>query len=190
MERVISVFGSAAADPASQEYADGVELGRALAQAGYTVMTGGYAGIMGAVSRGAYEVDGHVIGVTTDALRKIRPNIQVNQWVKEEVGYLTLTERLLHLVTRADGYVVLPGGIGTFTELMMVWELQRVGDIPQSPIIFYGSYWTDVLADFRRAKYFQRESWELISFAQTTEQVVELLAKPRRTITNTGASKG
>ncbi len=110
--RVISVFGSSAPIPGSQPYEIAREVGRLLAQAGFTVATGGYAGTMTAVSRGASEAGGHVIGVGSSRIETFR-GMGVNSWVKEVVMFDNLTDRLLHLVTHNDGMIALPGGIGT-----------------------------------------------------------------------------
>lgn len=173
MRKVISIYGSAGTPSADPDYADGIAVGKALAEAGFSVMTGGYDGMMGAISRGANEAGGHVIGITSDVIEKMRP-VKANVWVREVVHYMTLHERLLHLITRADGYVVMPGGLGTLNELVMVWELMRVKEIPRNPIVCYGNYWQDILTKFEEARYFPRDAPPL-HFAQSPQEVVRFL---------------
>src|SRR3989304_6004898 len=96
MSRIVSVFGGASPLPDSPAYADARRLGRLLEEAGCVVMTGGYMGTMEAASRGAAEAGGHVIGVTCEAIERFR-KAGANPWVKEEIKYPTLRERLNHL---------------------------------------------------------------------------------------------
>jgi uncharacterized protein (TIGR00730 family) len=173
--KIISVFGSAATLNPSADYTLGEQIGETLAEAGYAVMTGGYQGMMAAVSAGAHRKGGHVIGVTTAALERLRPHLDANEWVREEVKYMTMHERLLHLVTRADGYVALPGGLGTVTEVMLTWELMRVGELPANPLVLYGDYWRQALASIEAMPYAQRPAWSMLSFADSPAEVVRLL---------------
>ena len=80
----ISVFGGSQPKESDLAYAEAMELGRLLAQHGHTVLTGGYIGVMEAVSRGAQEAGGHVIGVTCEEIEAWRP-IKANAWVMEEI---------------------------------------------------------------------------------------------------------
>ncbi|HSG44929.1 MAG TPA: hypothetical protein VLA72_17415, partial [Anaerolineales bacterium] len=76
----ISVFGGSQPKEGETAYAEAQELGRLLAQCGHTVLTGGYIGTMEAVSRGASEAGGHVVGVTCDDIQAWRA-VSPNQWV-------------------------------------------------------------------------------------------------------------
>ena len=78
-----SVFGGSQPKEGASAYAEAYALGKMLAEAGHTVMTGGYIGTMEAVSRGASEAGGHVIGVTCEEIEGWRP-VKPNDWVKEE----------------------------------------------------------------------------------------------------------
>jgi uncharacterized protein (TIGR00730 family) len=178
--KVISVFGSAATQPNTPDYMIGLEVGRALAQHGYAVMTGGYDGMMRAVSEGAHAANGRVVGVTAESLQKLRPHLEVNPFVNDHVHHYTLHERLLHLVTRADGYVVLPGGLGTLTEIALVWELMRVKDIPANPFIFYGAYWQQVLDTLAALPYVQAQkdgAWSVLSHVDSIEALLARLGQ-------------
>src|SRR5690349_5396400 len=101
--KTVAVYGSARTANNDPVYAATQAVGRALAEAGFTVMTGGYDGIMAAASQGAAEAGGHVIGITVRALEMIGERV-VNRWVKEEIKYDTMTERLVHLTRHADAY--------------------------------------------------------------------------------------
>jgi uncharacterized protein (TIGR00725 family) len=89
MSPIISVFGSSAPEPGSADYEAARDLGQRLAQADFTVQSGGYVGVMEGVSRGANEAGGHVIGVTCDQIEEFRPG-KVSPWVKEEIRHPTV----------------------------------------------------------------------------------------------------
>jgi uncharacterized protein (TIGR00725 family) len=121
-----------------------------LARAGWTVMTGGYAGVMEAASRGAAEAGGHVVGITCERIEAFRPGLRPNAWVKEEVKYATLRERLYHLVEHCDAAIALPGGVGTLSEVALTWSLLQTGEIPRKPLVVVGRAWAETVATFVR----------------------------------------
>lgn len=140
---VIAVFGSSTVREDSPLYARSLALGRALAERGAVVMTGGYDGVMAACSRGAHEQGGHVVGVTVELFETRGP---VNPWVRERVHTPDLFARLRHLVDHADGYVVATGSIGTLSELFLVWTLLSVAARPPAPVVLMGEHWREWLA--------------------------------------------
>src|SRR5438105_11277691 len=125
----ITVFGSSRVTPGEATYRDAMRLGRLLAQGGYTVCSGGYAGVMEAVSRGAAEAGGTVIGIT---VRAWAPRLQANPWVATEVAAPHLFERLMRL-TESDAYIALEGGPGTLCEVALAWNLFQTESIPVRP---------------------------------------------------------
>src|SRR5512137_2373625 len=114
----VTVFGGSQPKEGDTSYARAYELGKLLALAGHTVLTGGYIGTMEAVSRGANEAGGYVIGVTCRQIERWRSN-GANPWVKEERRFETLVERLNELTTACDAAIALPGGPGTLTEVSL-----------------------------------------------------------------------
>src|SRR5215510_9309644 len=116
----ITVFGGSQPKEGDTAYAEAMELGRLLAQRGHTVLTGGYIGTMEAVSRGAHEAGGHVVGVTCEDIEKWR-KVGANQWVREERRHTTLLERMNGLIQGCDAAIALPGGIGTIAEISLMW---------------------------------------------------------------------
>lgn len=171
MAKIIAVYGSSRVSPDSDDYREAYAVGRELALAGYHVVTGGYEGIMSAASRGASEAGGHVIGVTTTVIEQLR-NIRPNEWVHEEISYPSLRERLYHLTVSSDGYVVMPGGLGTMAELVLAWELIRARDLPRRPLIAYGAHWEKVLQPLRDVPYIRDDDWHPVAFANTPQAVV------------------
>jgi uncharacterized protein (TIGR00725 family) len=143
----ISVFGSSQPLPGQPEYIAAQRLGQLLAQAGHTVITGGYIGTMEAVSHGAAEAGGHVIGVTCAEIEAWRP-VKANQWVLEERHFPTLRARLFELIDSCDAAIALPGGPGTLTEISLFWNQLLIGAIPARPLILVGAGWKAVLDCF------------------------------------------
>src|SRR5512141_753457 len=103
----ISIFGGSQTQEGDAAYSEALLLGRLLAERGHIAMTGGYIGTMEAVSRGACEAGGHVIGVTCAEIERWRP-IGANRWVKEEWKRESLVERMQLLVTQCDAALALP----------------------------------------------------------------------------------
>jgi uncharacterized protein (TIGR00730 family) len=130
--------------PGSEDYGQAFELGRALATRGYAVVTGGYDGVMEAVSRGAKEGGGRVIGVTVDVIAQNFAR-QPNAFLDQEVRTAALLERIDKLVELGSGYIVLPGGSGTLVELGAVWNLAFLGALHGKPIVVVGRGWERVL---------------------------------------------
>lgn len=169
--RIISVFGSSAPQPDSAAYRQAYEVGRLLAQAGYAVATGGYVGTMTAVSQGAAEAGGRVIGVTSSQIERFRP-IGPNAWVQEEIKYETLRERLLHLVEQNDGIITLPGGIGTLSEMSLAWSFLQTGEMAPRPLVLLGAQWRTTLDAFFDRDYVRDVHWALLTFADDAETAV------------------
>ncbi len=117
----ITVFGGSQPKPGDPVYQQALHLGELIASSGYIVLTGGYIGTMEAVSRGAAEAGGHVIGVTCDEIEAWRP-VRPNPWLTEEMRFPTLRQRLFALVDNCDGALALPGGVGTLAEISLMWN--------------------------------------------------------------------
>ena len=162
---VVTVFGSSRPAAGTEAYETARRLGELLARAGFTVATGGYGGTMEAVSRGAREAGGHVIGVT------IKGWGPANQWVEVDVAMKSWHKRLLDLVRRGAGYVVLTGGTGTLVELAVVWEWINKGFLVQRPVVILGEFWEPVV----RAIPASEVRANPIVRATTPEEAVDLL---------------
>ena len=174
----ISVFGGSQPKPGSLAYEEARTLGSLLAQRGHTVLTGGYIGTMEAVSHGASEAGGHVIGVTCGEIERWR-DVAPNRWVKEEWRKQTLVERLQVLIRECDAAIALPGGPGTLTEISLMWNLMIVESMHRRPLVLVGSGWQSVFDQFYTNLdiYIAEKQRELVSFAKDVETAVEIINK-------------
>ena len=172
--KTISVFGSSAPRPGDETYEVARSVGRLLAEAGFAVATGGYAGTMEAVSRGAAEAGGHVIGVGAQRIEQFRPG-GLNEWVQEVVYYDTLQERVLHLVHNNDGMVVLPGGIGTLSELALAWSFLQVGEIDARPLVLLGELWQETMETFIHSDFVKEPHAALLHYAGSPQDAMAFI---------------
>ena len=134
----VSVFGSARTKPDAPEYEVGVAVGRGLAEAGFAVITGGGPGIMEAANRGAVEAGGLSVGLGIEL-----PFEQgMNDYVELGVNFRYFFARKTCFVKYSQGFVVLPGGFGTFDELFESLTLVQTHKVTEFPIVLVDSgYW-------------------------------------------------
>jgi hypothetical protein len=142
----VTVFGSARFPEEHRYYGLGREVGRALAEAGITVMTGGGPGIMEAANRGAREAGGLSLGCSIELPQEQRPNPYLDLFV--ECRYFFV--RKVMLVKYSIAFVVLPGGFGTMDEIFEAATLIQTRKILGFPLILMGSdYWQPLLGFLR-----------------------------------------
>ena len=131
----VGVIGSARLGEQSREWAAGEELGRLLGAAGCTVVTGGYGGLMAAVSKGAASVGGHVVGLPMRSWQHLEPN----EWARELEWADGYPARLASLL-RCQAVIALDGGIGTLSELTVVWAAAQTEPAPVKLVVI-GDRW-------------------------------------------------
>jgi hypothetical protein len=169
MIKVVSVFGTGRARAGDKNYILAEQLGRALAEAGFTIANGGYSGTMQAAAKGAAEAGGKTIGVTCSAFA----GVSANKYISREIVTSSLDERLDTLIKLGQAYVVLPGGTGTLLELAKVWELKNKGFINRSkPLILVGEFWKP-LVDLVAAD--DPDSRQFVWFADKPEKITDFL---------------
>jgi len=134
----VSVFGSARTEPGTPFYELGTEVGRALVEAGYAVITGGGPGAMEAANRGAIEAGGASVGLGIEL-----PFEQgLNEHVNLGVNFRYFFARKTMFVKYARGFIVLPGGFGTLDELFEAVTLVQTRKVTSFPIVLMGTdYW-------------------------------------------------
>ena len=138
----VSVFGSARTKPEHANYALGVAVGKALAGAGYAVITGGGPGSMEAANKGALEAGGTSVGLGIEL-----PFEQgMNRFVDLGVNFRYFFARKTMFVKYAQGFVVLPGGFGTLDELFEAVTLVQTRKVTSFPLVLMGTeYWGGLL---------------------------------------------
>ena len=172
----VTVFGGASPKMGDPAYQMAYELGGLLAQAGHTVLNGGYIGTMEAVSRGAYEEGGTVIGVVCDEIETWR-GATPNDFLTEELRFETLKQRLACLIDECEAAVVLPGGLGTMVELSLLWNELAIDARPKVPLILVGIGWQETFEAFyaNLGQYVREKDRELLTFVPDVTGVIPIL---------------
>ena len=170
------MFGSSRPEDGHADYMEALELGRALAAAGFAVCTGGYGGVMEAVSRGARQSGAHVLAVTSSFFRS-----PANRWVEEEKRVATWQERLFELIRIGDGFVACKGGTGTLVELAVVWEMLNKKAMERRPFVVLGDFWQPILDRVREVERGHASKWDesvdpLVHQAPTPAEAARFLA--------------
>ncbi len=176
-ERIVTVFGSSRPQESDADYEEARELGRILAASGFSVCSGGYGGVMAAVSRGAKEGGGKTYGVTTEFF-----SAPANSWIDVEVRVATWQERLFELIRLAHGFVASKGGTGTLVELAVVWEMLNKAVMTGKPLAVLGQFWSPIIECVRSVELAHGSPWgeaneRLIYVAATPEEAAHHLKK-------------
>jgi uncharacterized protein (TIGR00730 family) len=174
-EKIITVFGSSRPRDGEPDYEQARALGRALAENGFAVCSGGYGGVMAGISRGAKEAGGKTYGVTAEFFAA-----KVNPWIDVEVRMLTWQERLFELIRLAHGFVACKGGTGTLVELAVVWEMLNKSVMTGKPFAALGDFWQPIIERVREVEVAHHSPWgeaqgRLLHVAATPGEVVEHL---------------
>jgi uncharacterized protein (TIGR00730 family) len=138
----VSVFGSARTKPDHPDYLAGETVGRLLVEAGYAVITGGGPGVMEAANKGAAEAGGTSVGLGIEL-----PFEQgVNEYVNLGINFRYFFARKTMFLKYAQGFIVMPGGFGTFDELFEAVTLVQTHKVTQFPLVLVGKdYWGGLL---------------------------------------------
>ena len=139
-KKFVTVFGSSVPQPGDAEYEYAYQLGKKLAQNNINVCSGGFQGIMDAVSKGAREGGAEAVGVTLDIY-----NVHASKFLSQEIKCHTLFDRLKNLIEIGDAYIVLQGGTGTLLELALVWEYMNKNMIQTKPFACHSSLWKGIV---------------------------------------------
>src|SRR5699024_8982172 len=181
----VSVFGSARRPQERPEYQLAIDVGKALVSAGYAVITGGGPGAMEAANRGAVEAGGLSIGLGIEL-----PFEQgMNNWVDLGVNFRYFFARKTMFVKYAQGFIVLPGGFGTFDELFEALTLVQTGKVTRFPIVLVGSeYWSPLVAWLRDVVAAQGRinpaDVNLMHITDDVDEAVKIMAEARQTRKN------
>src|SRR5712692_9851403 len=168
----IAVLGSARIEPPDPRWEMAHRMGRLLAEHGFAVVTGGYGGLMSAVSQGVHESGGRVIGLPMRHWDKLEPN-RWNAELRWSDGYGT---RLDHLL-RCAGVVALPGGVGTLSEMAVMWAAAQTEPNPPS-IVLLGDGWPPLIAAIAANLVVGPDDLELLQIVATPEEAIQALTVP------------
>jgi uncharacterized protein (TIGR00730 family) len=139
IQRSVTIFGSARLSDGHPYYLMARELGKRLAERGFTIVTGGGPGIMQASNQGAYEAGGNSVGLNIELPHEQR----INPYVKQSMSFNYFFSRKVMLDFSAEAYIFFPGGYGTLDEFFELVTLVQTGKVSRdAPILLIGrDYW-------------------------------------------------
>ncbi len=171
----VTVFGSARFSEEHRYYELAREIGRRVAQAGFTVLTGGGPGIMEAANRGARDVGGLSVGCNIELPKEQAPNPYLDRWVTFRYFFV----RKLMLVKYSYAFIVLPGGFGTMDEVFETVTLIQTGKIKNFPVILMGvDYWRplrDLFEEMIRHGTIDRTDVDRLVFTDSVEEALAVV---------------
>jgi len=141
----VTIFGSARVPKDHWVYAAVRDLAAELTRMDCDIITGGGPGLMQAANEGARLADPHGSRKSTGIRVELPFEQEVNAFVTDAFEHGTFFTRLHHFVLVSDVFVVVPGGIGTVLETMMVWQLLQVRKLHDTPLILAGKMYADLL---------------------------------------------
>lgn len=174
---IISVFGGSAPKPGEAAYEEARRLGFELGSQGHSLLTGGYIGVMEAVSLGGKEAGTHVIGATCGQLEASHLCRKANPYLSEEWHFKTLQERLFALVEKCDAAIAMPGGVGTMAEISIMWNEIIIQAIPRKPLVLFGPDWKSTYTEFidRFNPYISLKDRDIVSYVEDIPAVLAII---------------
>jgi len=169
-EKIVTIFGGSKCDRSCTEYEQAHRVGELLAEGGYTICTGGYLGVMEAASRGAREKGGRVLGIVMNQFKA-----EPNRFLTDKVATPHFYERLQRLITRSVGFVALRGGMGTVTEVSLVWNKIQTRVIEPRPLVLLGDCWPPLVEAWCKHLAVSEQDVSYLDFAETPEQAVQII---------------
>ena len=184
LNRGISIFGSARSKPNDPDYKAAQETAALLAAEGFAVITGGGPGIMEAANKGAFEAGGLSIGCNIELPFEQRPN----PYQTRSLTFKYFFVRKMMFVKYSLGFIIFPGGFGTFDELFEALTLIQTRKIRNFPIILFGSsYWTGMLNWLRDVVLVEgkisEDDFRMLHITDSPAQVVEIVTTSQSSLT-------
>jgi uncharacterized protein (TIGR00730 family) len=169
----VSIFGSARVLEGSHTYESARATGRAFADAGFAVVTGGGPGVMEAANRGCQEADGLSVGFNIELPREQG----LNPYCDIGLTFHHFYARKVMFVKAAEGFAIFPGGFGTQDELWEALTLIQTGKIGEFPVVLFGMDYWDELLDWMRDEMLAKDlisatDLDLLSVTDEPEEVV------------------
>jgi len=184
LSRGISIFGSARSRPDDPDYRAAQETAALLAAEGFAVITGGGPGIMEAANKGAFEAGGMSVGCNIELPFEQRPN----QYQTKSLTFKYFFVRKMMFVKYSLGFIIFPGGFGTFDELFEALTLIQTKKIRNFPIILFDSrYWSGLLNWLRDVVLTENKISEIdfamIHVTDSPAEVVEIVTRSQSSLT-------
>lgn len=177
-ERIVTIFGGSKCAEGSDEYREAKLLGGMLAEAGYTICTGGYLGVMEAASRGANEKGGRVYGIVMNQFKS-----EPNRYLTDKVATDHFYDRLQNLITRSIGFVAFRGGMGTVTEISLVWNKLQTRVLASRPLVLVGDCWPPIVEACQRTLAVTDADVGLLDFVAGAAEARDVLVKKTAGVT-------
>jgi uncharacterized protein (TIGR00730 family) len=183
LNRGISIFGSARSKPDDPDYKAAQETAALLVAEGFAVITGGGPGIMEAANKGAWEAGGLSVGCNIELPFEQRPNPYLTKSVKFKYFFV----RKMMFVKYSLGFIIFPGGFGTFDELFEALTLIQTKKIRNFPMILFGSsYWRGLLDWLRdtvkREGKISEIDFDMIQITDSPAEVVEIVLRSQSSL--------
>lgn len=183
LTRGISIFGSARSKAGDPDYVAAQETAALLAAEGFAVITGGGPGIMEAANRGAFEAGGLSIGCNIELPFEQRPNAYQTRSLKFKYFFV----RKMMFVKYSLGFIIFPGGFGTFDELFEALTLIQTKKIRNFPVVLFGSsYWTGLLDWLRQVVLTDGKisdpDLDMFVVVDTPQEVVEIMNRSQNSL--------
>ena len=177
----IAVFGSSRTQPDHPTYEIGERVGRALVEAGFAVITGGGPGTMEAANKGASQAGGLSVGLGIE----LPYEAGLNPWVDKGINFRYFFARKTMFVKYSQGFVVLPGGIGTLDEMFEALTLAQTRKVTRFPIVLIGvDYWSGLLAWMRETMLAEgkitQHDLDMLTLTDDVDEAVALMVAARR----------
>lgn len=180
IQKSVTFFGSARLPANNRYYQMAYNLGKRLAEEGYTIVTGGGPGIMQAGNQGAFEADGKSVGINIQLPKEQR----VNPYVKDSISLHYFFSRKVMLDYSAEAYVFFPGGYGTMDEFFELVTLIQTGKMSNDvPVIMMGTDFWQPLADWiehtmlNKLETISPKDLELWTLTDNIDEVVALITR-------------
>ncbi|HEV8591824.1 MAG TPA: LOG family protein [Pyrinomonadaceae bacterium] len=176
-DRIVTIFGGSKCGPDTDEYREARDLGGKLAEAGFTICTGGYLGVMEAASRGAREKGGRVFGIVMNQFKA-----EPNRYLTDKVATDHFYDRLQNLITRSVGFVAFRGGMGTVTEISLVWNKLTTKVLEKRPIVLVGECWRDVVDSWKENLVVSDSDLEYLDFAKDAAGALDIIVEKSQSV--------
>jgi len=178
-DKIVTIFGGSRCGENTPEYEEAKKLGACLAEAGFTICTGGYLGVMEAASRGAREKGGRVLGIVMNQFKS-----EPNRFLTDKVATKHFYERLQNLIERSVGFVALRGGMGTVTEISLVWNKLQTGVLEKRPLILLGDCWKTVVKAWQENLVVSDADVSWVDFAASADEACQIIINKSKGVKN------